>query len=155
AMVRHYFGVGAQDSHEVATAKARRALQGLDEQPEELAEKLGVFFHGAKGLNAETADDLKRETFEAMGRLVADLCRRQPLLMVFEDLHWIDDLSREMLELAVAKLYSFPIMVLVTHRPDYEPHWRASVALTELHLRPLSEAAAAELVRAVACGDVP
>jgi class 3 adenylate cyclase/tetratricopeptide (TPR) repeat protein len=155
AMVRQAFGVAAGDSTETAVAKMRHALADVDDDPADLAEKLSIFFRTTGGIAEDASDEIKQKTFHAMGRLMAGLCRRQPLLMVFEDLHWIDDLSREALEMAVAEQHAWPMMILVTYRPEYEPRWRSRAASTRLFLRPLESPAAVELVRAVAGGDLP
>jgi tetratricopeptide (TPR) repeat protein len=74
---------------------------------------------------------------------------------VIEDLHWIDDPSRELLELAVAQLESARVMMIFSHRPDFHTSWRSQVALTQLSLRPLAEEHARAIVRAVAAGPLP
>src|SRR6185295_611461 len=81
--------------------------------------------------------------------------QRAPVVMIVEDLHWIDDESRVMLDLAVAKMHSERVMLIVTHRPDYSPFWRAQAAFTQLNLRPLAEEDARAIVRAVAGGRLP
>jgi predicted ATPase len=64
----------------------------------------------------------KREkTLEALLRLIAALARQQPLLMVFEDTHWIDPSSRELLQLIVEKVMRLPVLLLITFRPEFEP----------------------------------
>jgi predicted ATPase len=49
------------------------------------------------------------------------LARRQPVVMVFEDAHWIDPTSRELLDLAVERLRSLPVLLIVTFRPQFRP----------------------------------
>ncbi|MGH7802705.1 MAG: ATP-binding protein, partial [Candidatus Binatia bacterium] len=102
-----------------------------------------------------SADDIKRETFEAVVHLAAKLSERAPVLMIIEDLHWIDDSSREMVELAVAKLQRARMMILFSHRPDYVPSWRLNAAFTHLSLRRLADPEAAEVAAAVAGGRLP
>ncbi|HZR82992.1 MAG TPA: adenylate/guanylate cyclase domain-containing protein [Candidatus Binatia bacterium] len=155
AMMRQCYGVGPDEPADVALAKVRRFVEGLDANPDDLAQKLVTMFGGGDDDAVIPEEGFKRDTFEGMSRLVAGLCARGPVVIVLEDLHWIDDLSREMLETAVTVLYAYPIMVLVTHRPEYEPHWRATIAFTELRLRPLEDGAAAQLVRSVAGGELP
>jgi hypothetical protein len=49
--------------------------------------------------------------------------RRQPVLMIFEDLHWIDPTSRELLDLTVEKITDLPVLLVVTYRPEFQPPW--------------------------------
>ncbi len=101
------------------------------------------------------AEELKRQTFEAMAHLVGGLSHQAPVVVIFEDLHWIDDTSREMLDLAAARLGKGRVMLLATHRPDHHPTWRTPAASTQLNLRPLSDEEITEVIRAQAGGLLP
>ena len=101
-----------------------------------------------------SADELKRQEFEAMARLIGGLSQRSPVIMVIEDLHWIDDPSREMLELAAARLHG-RLMLIVSHRPEYIPFWRTEAAFTQLRLRALSDDDTTTIIREVAGGALP
>jgi class 3 adenylate cyclase len=61
--------------------------------------------------------------FEALLRQVERLSREQPVLMEFEDVHWIDFSSREYLDRAVEWIKNWPVLVLVTFRPEFQPPW--------------------------------
>jgi predicted ATPase len=58
-----------------------------------------------------------------MIRQLEGLARRQPVVMVFEDAHWIDPTSRELLDLAVERLRSLPVLLIVTFRPEFQSPW--------------------------------
>jgi class 3 adenylate cyclase len=60
----------------------------------------------------------KERTLEALIRQVEGLARQQPVVMVFEDAHWIDPTSRELLDLFVDRVRSLPILLIVTFRPE-------------------------------------
>ena len=62
----------------------------------------------------------KERTLEALIRQLEGLARRQPVVMVFEDAHWIDPTSRELLDLAVERLRSLPVLLIVTFRPEFQ-----------------------------------
>ena len=67
-----------------------------------------------------------------VGQFVA-LARQQPLLMVFEDAHWIDPTSRELLDIVVAQIANLPMMLLITFRPEFEPSsWTGRPHVTPL-----------------------
>jgi predicted ATPase len=65
----------------------------------------------------------KDRTLEALIRQLEGLARRQPVIMVFEDAHWIDPTSRELLDLTVERVGSLSVLLIVTFRPDFQPPW--------------------------------
>jgi class 3 adenylate cyclase len=65
----------------------------------------------------------KERTLEALIRQLEGLARRQPVVMVFEDAHWIDPTSRELLDLTVEHVRSLPVLLIVTFRPEFQPPW--------------------------------
>ena len=65
----------------------------------------------------------KERTLEALIRLLEFLAREQPVVMVFEDAHWIDPTSRELLDLVVERVRSLPVLLIVTFRPEFQPPW--------------------------------
>lgn len=77
----------------------------------------------------------KEKTFEALLRQLELLTHRQPVLMIFEDVHWIDPSSRELLDLAVERVQRLPVLLLITFRPEFQPPW---VGLPHVTMHPLS-----------------
>ena len=74
----------------------------------------------------------KERTLEALLRQLANLVRRQPVVMVFEDAHWIDPTSRELLDLTVERIGSLPVLLIVTFRPEFQPPWAGQPQVTVL-----------------------
>ena len=70
----------------------------------------------------------KERTLAALLRQLEALVRRQPVLMIFEDLHWIDPTSREVLDLTVERIAALPVLLVVTYRPEFEPPWVGRIA---------------------------
>ena len=68
----------------------------------------------------------KERTLEALIRQLEGLARQQPVLVVFEDAHWIDPTSRELLDLVVERVRSLPVLLIVTFRPEFSHPGRAS-----------------------------
>jgi predicted ATPase len=64
----------------------------------------------------------KEKAFEALLRQVEDLSR-QPVLMVFEDIHWFDPSSRELLDRSIDRVANWPVMLVATFRPEFRPPW--------------------------------
>jgi tetratricopeptide (TPR) repeat protein/ABC-type transport system involved in cytochrome c biogenesis ATPase subunit len=65
----------------------------------------------------------RRRTLAALLDHLEDLARRQPILLVFEDAHWADATSLELLDLTVERARQLPVLALVTSRPEFEPPW--------------------------------
>jgi tetratricopeptide (TPR) repeat protein len=94
----------------------------------------------------------KEKTLEALVAQVEILARHQPLLMVFEDVHWIDPTSQEALDALVPRIQGLPILLVITYRPEYTPHWSEQAHVTTLGLVRLGRRQGAELVAKVAGG---
>jgi class 3 adenylate cyclase/predicted ATPase len=65
----------------------------------------------------------KERIFEALIRQVEGLARHQPVLVVFEDAHWIDPTSRELLDLFVDRVRELAVVLVITARPEFQPPW--------------------------------
>jgi class 3 adenylate cyclase/predicted ATPase len=98
----------------------------------------------------------KREKlFEALlNPLEAETRRRRPVLMVFEDAHWIDPTSRELLDLAIDRVRRLPVLLTITFRPEFLPPWGGRAHVTSLALNRLGERAGEALVHSLA-GNAP
>jgi tetratricopeptide (TPR) repeat protein len=78
----------------------------------------------------------------------------QPLLLVFEDLHWIDSETQALLDTLMASLPTAPLLLLVNYRPEYQHGWGSKTYYTQLRLDPLPPASADEFLQAL-LGDNP
>jgi predicted ATPase len=76
----------------------------------------------------------KEKTFTVLLDWLAHIAGQQPLLVVFEDVHWIDPTSLELLSLAAARVARLPILLLVTARPEFTPSWGSDAHVTSLAL---------------------
>jgi predicted ATPase len=94
----------------------------------------------------------KERTLEALIRQLEGLARQQPVVMVFEDAHWIDPTSRELLDLTVARVRSLPVLLIVTFRPEFQPPWTGQPQVTMLALNRLDRRDRTALVEQIA-GD--
>ena len=63
---------------------------------------------------------IKERTLQALLRQLEGLARKQPVLMVFEDAHWIDPTSRELLDMTVDRVERRPVLLIVTFRPEFQ-----------------------------------
>jgi class 3 adenylate cyclase len=92
----------------------------------------------------------KARTLEALIRQVEGLSRRLPIVAVFEDAHWVDPTSRELLDLAVEQVRSLPVLLVVTFRPEFQPPWIGQPQVTMLALNRLDRRDRTALVEQVA-----
>ncbi|WP_245309482.1 adenylate/guanylate cyclase domain-containing protein [Bradyrhizobium retamae] len=91
----------------------------------------------------------KERTLQALLRQVEDLSRRNPVLWVFEDVHWIDPTSLELLQVAVDRVQQLPVLLLLTFRPEFLPPWIGQPHVTMLALGRLNRRDTAALVQRV------
>jgi class 3 adenylate cyclase/tetratricopeptide (TPR) repeat protein len=150
-LVRGQCGIEELDAPDVIGDKVRATLAalGLDagERAPFLLHLLGVKV--GEGLDDLTLEAVRTRTIDALRLVLLQGGRRRPLLVVLEDLHWIDDASEEYLGTLVEGLAVAPILMVATHRPDWRPRWGESSATEEIVLAPLGEADSLSLL-----GDV-
>ena len=91
----------------------------------------------------------RRRTLEALKRVLLRESQVQPLLLVFEDLHWIDTETQAVLDLLVESLPTARLLLLVNYRPEYQHGWGSKTYYTQLRLDPLPETSAEELLQAL------
>jgi class 3 adenylate cyclase/predicted ATPase len=91
----------------------------------------------------------KERTLQALVRQVEDLSRRNPVLWVFEDVHWIDPTSLELLQVTVDRVQQLPVLLLLTFRPEFSPPWVGQPHVTMLALGRLNRRDTAALVQRV------
>ncbi|TGT65366.1 adenylate/guanylate cyclase domain-containing protein [Mesorhizobium sp. M2E.F.Ca.ET.166.01.1.1] len=98
----------------------------------------------------------KEKIFDALLGQLEDLARRAPVLMLFEDVHWIDPSSRELLDLVIERVPHLPVLLLLTFRPEFQPPWTGQAHVTVLVLNRLDHREGAALVqRVVGTGELP
>jgi predicted ATPase/class 3 adenylate cyclase len=94
----------------------------------------------------------KERTLEALIRQLEGLARRQPVTMVFEDAHWSDPTSRELLDLTVERVRSLPVLLLVTFRPEFQMPWTGQAQVSMLVLNRLDRQDRTVLIEQIAGG---
>jgi hypothetical protein len=92
----------------------------------------------------------REELFEALLCQLDAEARHQPVLMVFEDVHWIDPTSRELLDLAIDRVRRLRVLLVITFRPEFQPPWGGRSHVTSLALTRLGERDGEALVQKLA-----
>ncbi len=156
-MLRTYFGIVSGEDPARARAKVAEVLGVCDDRLERRFPLLGRFMAGAPiGAPSDAPpDQLKRESFEAVTGLVLGESTEAPVVVLLEDLQWIDDASRELLDNLLARLDRAPVMVVMTQRPHDAAGWRTPAALTQIVLRRLADDDVRAIIRAIAGGPLP
>jgi class 3 adenylate cyclase/tetratricopeptide (TPR) repeat protein len=96
----------------------------------------------------------REKLFEALLTQLAAESRRRPVLMIFEDAHWIDPTSRELLDLMVDRVRQLRVLLAITFRPEFQPAWAGRSHVTSLVLNRLDECDGAALARELAGNTV-
>ena len=79
----------------------------------------------------------KQRTFEVLLEQLVGLARQRPVLQLYEDLHWADPSTLELLDTVVERARALPILVVITHRPQFSPQWSGQAHVTALPLNRL------------------
>jgi tetratricopeptide (TPR) repeat protein len=96
----------------------------------------------------------KELTFDALLRQLDAIAAHAPVLILFDDAHWLDASSRELLDLAIQRVRSLPALLLITYRPDSAEDCATRPHMTTLLLSPLNQDESRSVVRRIA-GDKP
>jgi transcriptional regulator with AAA-type ATPase domain/tetratricopeptide (TPR) repeat protein len=101
------------------------------------------------GWHALDPKQRRQRTLDAVKRLLLREAQEQPLLLVFEDLHWIDSETQALLDGLVEALGSARLLLLVSYRPEYQHPWGGRTGYSQLRLDTLPPARAQELLDAL------
>jgi len=111
-----------------------------------LAEMLSLPNDGRYPALELTPEQRRQRTLEALTTQVAGLATRQLVLMIFEDVHWIDPTSLESLGRTVDRIRTLPALLILTFRPEFDAPWVGQSHVTSLMLNRLGEREAAAII---------
>ncbi|HZZ21779.1 MAG TPA: AAA family ATPase [Roseiarcus sp.] len=94
----------------------------------------------------------KEKTLEAVIRQLEGLAHEKPVVTVWEDAHWLDPTSRELLDLTVERVRSLPVLLIVTFRPEFQPPWTGQSQVSILALSRLDRRDCTTLITQIAGG---
>jgi len=155
-MLRAFFGIGEREPEQAAREKiAGRALlldAGFAEDLPLMFDFLGVP-DPDRPLPQISAEARQRALADVVCRLANAPSRRKTLVLVVEDLHWIDEGSEAMLAELTGAIEGTNTLAVVNFRPEYRPAWSAAPTYRELPLAPLSGENTRELLRDLAGED--
>jgi len=156
-LLKGYFKIQDRDGLGEIREKVTGKLLTLDESlkptlPALLA-LLDVPVHDASWQTLDPAQR-RQETLDAVKRLLVREAREQPLILIFEDLHWIDGETQALLDGLVESLGSTPLLLLVNYRPEYQHAWGSKTSYSQMRLGALPAGSTGELLEAL-LGDDP
>src|SRR5439155_27110177 len=144
--------IGGEEDGQTRAEKVAGKVTSLDRSLEDtlpyLFSLLGIV-EGDDPLAQMDGQIRKRRTLEAIKRIVLRESLNQPLMVIFEDLHWIDEQTQELLNLLADSIGTAKILLLVNYRPEYSHQWNSKTYYTQLRLDPLGKEGAEEMLSAL------
>jgi predicted ATPase len=151
-LLHGYFGIDAGDDSRKRREKVTGRVVALDRSLEDTLSYLFGLLGIADGddpLAQMDAQVRKRRTLDAIKRILLRESLNQPLMVIFEDLHWIDEETQAFLNLLADSIGTAKILLLVNYRPEYSHQWNSKTYYTQLRLDPLGKESADEMLAAL------
>jgi class 3 adenylate cyclase/tetratricopeptide (TPR) repeat protein len=149
-LLRAYLRIGDRDDARTVRAKTVGTLLTLDRGLEDVVPAitwlLEVLEAGDPWLKIEPAQRRQR-TIEGIKRLLLRESRAQPLMLVFEDLHWIDAETQTVLDSIVASMPTAAVLLAINYRPEYRHDWATKTYYRQLRIDPLPPESADEFLQ--------
>jgi class 3 adenylate cyclase/tetratricopeptide (TPR) repeat protein len=148
-LLKSYFKIGDRDDHRDMHAKVLGRVLSLDRALESLLSPLLALLDVPVEDGSWQALDppqRRQRTLDAVKRLLLRESQLQPLLVVFEDLHWIDGETQALLDSLVDSVGSARLVLLVNYRPEYRHGWGSKSTYSQMRLDALSTQHAGELL---------
>jgi predicted ATPase len=108
-------------------AKLKGYLSGLAKNPAEsaalIARLLSISIEDQSALSTLTPQQIKNRTVDKLLEMILSFSAQRPTLCIFEDVHWIDPSTLELLELVISRIDRTSIMLVVSYRPEFRHAW--------------------------------
>ena len=151
-LLHAYLHILPEDDGRTRREKVTGRLLALDRA---LEEKLPYFFsllgiaEGDDPLGQMDTQVRRRRTLDAILRVILRESVNQPLMLMFEDLHWVDDETQMLLNLLADSIAGSRVLLLLNYRPEYRHDWSNQASYTQLRLEPLLRESADEMLSAM------
>jgi class 3 adenylate cyclase/tetratricopeptide (TPR) repeat protein len=151
-LLHSYCGIAPEDDTRTRREKVNDKVLTLDRELEDalpyLFGLLGLT-QGEDPLAGTDARIRRQRTLEALKRILLRESLNQPLMVVFEDLHWIDGETQAFLNLLADSIGTAKLLLLMTYRPEYSHSWSSKTYYIQLRLDPLGSDSAGEMFDAL------
>jgi class 3 adenylate cyclase/tetratricopeptide (TPR) repeat protein len=157
-LLRNYFRIGNEDDERTRREKVTGRVVALDRNLEDtlpyLFALLGII-ERVDPLAQMDGQIKRRRTLDAIKRIILRESLNQPLMVICEDLHWMDAESLGLLNLLADSIANACVLLLVNYRPEYRHEWGNKTYYTQLRLDPLGKQSAEEMLTALLTSPAP
>ena len=151
AQLERAAGFAGDDTADAKLGKLRALLAPGTRDDDDIALLSELLSLPSSAADLNLSPQRKREKlFEALLNQLEAEARHRPVLMVFEDAHWIDPTSRELLDLSVDRVRHLPVLLVITFRPEFQPPWGGRSHVMNMALNRLGERDGEALVHKLA-----
>ncbi len=152
-LLRTYFGISTEMSNEEMERAVVARVHAIDAS---LDVFIPLYLH-VLSIHSEKrplsdhleGEDLRMATVEALAGVITLGARQKPTVVLLEDWHWSDDASLDVLKQIAELTSSYPLLVVVTSRPEHQGRWPFAGRHPQIQLQPLDENASAAIIRSV------
>jgi class 3 adenylate cyclase/tetratricopeptide (TPR) repeat protein len=151
-ILKRYFQITKADTEPAIKQKMVSNILRLDEKLQSSLPPLqDVLSLNVEDQNYSNCKPLhkKNKIFESIRDLLILESQHKPLVLVIEDLHWIDKTSEQLLDYIIGTLANTPILMILLYRPEYAHQWGSKTYYTKIGLGQLTSQSSAELIRAI------
>src|SRR5207245_4972402 len=148
-LLKSYFQMQPQEDERSRRQKVIGKVLELDRSLEDALPYLFALLGSEEptsSLQQMDAQIRRRRTFDALKRLFLRESLNQPLILIFEDLHWIDTETQGFLDVLSESVASARLLLLVNYRPEYRQEWGTKTYYTQLRLAPFGTEEAEEFL---------
>jgi predicted ATPase len=127
-----YFGIQDADNPATRREKVSARLAALDSKLDDALPYLWGLLGIQEGRDSLAQMDLqikRQRTLDAINRIILRESLTQPVVLIFEDLHWIDSQTQALLDLVADSLVNARVLLLVNYRPEYRHEWGQQILL--------------------------
>lgn len=161
-MLEQVLGIEDEDPGSMRHAKLEATLQAADLTEEHFAPLANLLSvpeaapqRPADATTAAGGENPREQLLESLIACVLKLCSAQPLVLVFEDLHWSDPSTLELLDRLIHRAKDQRLLLILTFRPEFQAKWDAGTNLVRIDFYPLTREQIAALCNAVAGRALP
>ncbi|MGH8731655.1 MAG: adenylate/guanylate cyclase domain-containing protein, partial [Burkholderiales bacterium] len=155
-LLRRYFEIGDADSAAQITEKVVTKLSGIDPELQNAVPPILSLLDALpeddpfRGLDARAR---RRHILDALTHVILKVTDREPVLIVIENLQWVDTETRVFLGGLLERIHSVRLMLILEHRPEFVHDWQRCVGYNEVPIVPLARAGAEELLKSLLGSD--
>jgi predicted ATPase len=149
ALLQEYFGIEETDAAATRRENLRAVLAALDAALSDTQSYLFTLLAIAESPDPMVQIDpqvKRKRTMDALKRIVLRESVKQPVVIIFEDLHWIDGETQTLLDLLADSVANARVLLQVNYRPEYSHQWTNKTYYSQLRLAPLGRESAAEML---------